>query len=84
MTPPAPPRAPRPPAAAPCAPPGTLRRLFGLRHMLVQLVVRDVAGRYRGSFGGIAWSLITPVLIWWRIRLENRNQRVEALRAETL
>lgn len=31
------------------------------------------------------WTvLITPVLIWWRIRLENRNQRVEALRAETL
>lgn len=63
MTPPAPPRTPRPPAAAPAAPPGTLRRLFGLRHMLVQLVVRDVAGRYRGSFGGIAWSLITPVLM---------------------
>lgn len=29
-------------------------------------------------------TLITPVLIWWRIRLENRNQRVEALRAEML
>ncbi|MFN8378160.1 MAG: cytochrome c biogenesis protein CcsA [Anaerolineae bacterium] len=33
----------------------------------------------------LIWTtLITPVLIWWRIRLENRNQRVEALRAETL
>ena len=29
-------------------------------------------------------TLVTPTLIWWRIRLENRNQRVEALRAETL
>lgn len=33
----------------------------------------------------LIWTaLITPVLIWWRIRLENRNQRVEALRAETI
>ena len=29
-------------------------------------------------------TLVTPTLIWWRVRLENRNQRVEALRAETL
>ena len=37
------------------------------------------------GIGILIWTtLITPVLIWWRIRLENRNQRVEALRAETL
>lgn len=40
-----------------------MRRLFGLRHMLWQLVRRDIAGRYRGSFGGLAWSLVTPVLL---------------------
>jgi heme exporter protein C len=27
-------------------------------------------------------ALVTPTLIWWRVRLENRNQRVEAMRAE--
>lgn len=33
----------------------------------------------------LIWTvLITPTLIWWRVRLENRQQRVEALRAETL
>lgn len=31
--------------------------------MLWQLVRRDIAGRYRGSFGGLAWSLVTPVLM---------------------
>lgn len=37
------------------------------------------------GIGILIWTaLITPVLIWWRIRLENRNQRVEALRAEML
>lgn len=29
-------------------------------------------------------ALVTPTLIWWRVRLENRNQRVEALRAEII
>lgn len=38
-------------------------RLFGLRHLLWQLVRRDIAGRYRGSFGGAVWSVITPVLL---------------------
>ena len=40
-----------------------LRRLLSLRHLWWQLVRRDIAGRYRGSFGGLAWSLITPVLM---------------------
>ncbi|HYO88696.1 MAG TPA: cytochrome c biogenesis protein CcsA [Candidatus Limnocylindrales bacterium] len=33
----------------------------------------------------VIWALlVTPVLIWWRVRLENRSQRIEALRAEVL
>ncbi len=28
--------------------------------------------------------LVTPTLIWWRVRLENRNLRIEAKRAEML
>lgn len=42
---------------------GPLARLLGLRQLLWQLIRRDIAGRYRGSFGGLAWSLITPVLL---------------------
>ncbi len=33
------------------------------RHLLMQLIVRDVAGRYKGSFGGLAWAVIQPVLM---------------------
>ena len=33
------------------------------RHLLMQLVVRDVAGRYKGSIGGLAWTVIQPVLM---------------------
>jgi len=33
------------------------------RHLLMQLVVRDVAGRYKGSVGGLAWTVIQPVLM---------------------
>ncbi len=27
------------------------------RHLLMQLVVRDVAGRYKGSIEGLAWTV---------------------------
>lgn len=40
-----------------------MRRLLAQRHLLWQLARRDIAGRYRGSFGGLAWSLITPILL---------------------
>jgi lipopolysaccharide transport system permease protein len=33
------------------------------RHLLMQLVVRDVAGRYKGSIEGLAWTVIQPVLM---------------------
>ncbi len=33
------------------------------RHLLKQMVYRDVMGRYRGSFLGIVWSLFNPILM---------------------
>jgi hypothetical protein len=34
------------------------------------------------SYNMVVWSVLVPwTLIWWRIRLENMNQRVQALRA---
>ena len=33
------------------------------RHLIAQLTWRDVLGRYRGSYLGILWSFINPVLL---------------------
>lgn len=40
-----------------------MRQLAYNRHLLSQLVLRDVTGRYKGSFMGVAWSVINPVLM---------------------
>ncbi|MFP3184596.1 MAG: ABC transporter permease, partial [Paraburkholderia sp.] len=32
-------------------------------HLIVQFVKREVAGRYKGSFLGLFWSFITPLLM---------------------
>lgn len=44
----------------PLSPYIALKRHFGL---IVQMAKRDVAGRYRGSFGGLFWSFINPLLM---------------------
>ena len=33
------------------------------RHLIFRLIQRDVVGRYRGSFIGIAWSFFTPLIM---------------------
>lgn len=47
--------------------PSTFRAMFALpwqhRHLLTQLVRREVLGRYRGSLMGILWSFVTPALM---------------------
>jgi lipopolysaccharide transport system permease protein len=45
------------------SPIGMLRALVAHRRLILQLARRDVLGRYRGSFLGVAWSLITPLLM---------------------
>lgn len=37
--------------------------LWNQRELIRGLVWRDIAGRYRGSFGGILWSFLTPLLM---------------------
>lgn len=39
------------------------RDLWGHRGLILQMTVREVAGRYRGSFLGLAWSLFNPILM---------------------
>jgi lipopolysaccharide transport system permease protein len=38
-------------------------RLWRSRSLVGQLVRREILARYRGSMGGVAWSLVTPVLM---------------------
>jgi lipopolysaccharide transport system permease protein len=39
------------------------RALWRNRSLLYRLVVREVVGRYRGSFFGLAWSFFNPLLM---------------------
>lgn len=53
----------RPPLRPSISPFALVRSVVKHRHLLVQLILRDVAGRYQGSFAGLFWSLITPLLM---------------------
>lgn len=39
------------------------RSLSDHRELVVRLVRRDVAGRYKGSAGGIGWAVFTPIVM---------------------
>lgn len=44
--------------------PATVVRSYTLhRHLIRQLATREVAGRYRGSLFGLAWSLLNPLIL---------------------
>jgi len=40
-----------------------LRSIWRNRDLIVQMSIREVAGRYKGSFLGLAWSLFNPILM---------------------
>lgn len=40
-----------------------LRNLYCYRHILFQMVVRELKGRFAGSMGGILWHFIHPLLM---------------------
>ncbi len=40
-----------------------VRSLWGNRQLIFELARRDVIGRYRGSFVGLAWSFFNPLLL---------------------
>ncbi len=64
-----PPSAVEPPAAvhrkpSPLkTPAGPLGNLFRYRHIVRQFTRREVLGRYRGSYMGILWSFLNPLLL---------------------
>jgi len=45
------------------APFNILRNLYHYRHILVQMVKRDIKGRFAGSMGGLLWNFIHPILM---------------------
>lgn len=47
----------------PTKPQELVRSLWRNRGLVLRLAARDVAGRYRGSVGGILWSLFNPLLL---------------------
>lgn len=42
---------------------GAVTSIWRNRRLIAQLTVRDVLGRYRGSAGGLLWSLVNPLLM---------------------
>lgn len=45
-----------------------LKMLFKSRSLIGALVVREIQGRYVGTFGGLIWSVINPlmmILVYW-------------------
>lgn len=40
-----------------------IRNLIHFRHMLVQMVLRDIKGRFAGSIGGLLWNFIHPLVM---------------------
>lgn len=50
----------QPPLTSPVA---LFRSLWGHRSLILQLIQRDVIGRYNGSMFGLAWSFFNPLLL---------------------
>jgi lipopolysaccharide transport system permease protein len=44
-------------------PTAMLKSLWHNRHLIWQMIRRDVAARYQGSIIGVAWSFVTPLLM---------------------
>lgn len=42
---------------------GFIRSPLQNRQLILRLIQREIVGRYRGSFAGMAWSFITPLIM---------------------
>lgn len=40
-----------------------LKTLIAQRSLVLELIKREFTGRYRGSFGGVAWSFVQPLFL---------------------
>ncbi len=46
------------------SPVSVARNFFLFRHILWQMVLRDIQGRFAGSIGGLLWNFIHPILMF--------------------
>lgn len=47
----------------PLASAGIIKNLFTYRHILFQMILREIKGRFAGSVGGMFWSFVHPLLL---------------------
>lgn len=52
-----------PHARLPLSPLAMLRSLWANRVLIGRLARRDIVARYRGSFGGLLWAVVTPLVM---------------------
>lgn len=52
-----------PHARLPLSPPAMWRSLYGNGRLIMRMTRRDIVARYRGSFGGLLWAVVTPVIM---------------------
>lgn len=45
------------------APFEVLRNFYRYRHILVQMVLREIKGRFAGSIGGLLWNFVHPIFM---------------------
>ncbi len=45
------------------APVEVVRNLYHYRHILSQMVIREIKGRFAGSIGGLLWHFVHPILM---------------------
>lgn len=52
-----------PHARLPLSPLAMWHSLAGNRRLILRMARRDIVARYRGSFGGLLWTVITPIIM---------------------
>jgi len=69
-----------------CAAPYILKNLFSYRHLVIQMVSQEIRGRFAGSFGGLVWHFLQPmlmVLVYLFVFVQVFKLRVEGAGAES-
>ena len=52
-----------PHARLPLSPLAMLRSIWDNRRLIARMAKRDIVARYRGSFGGLFWTVLTPIVM---------------------
>ncbi|WP_219847343.1 hypothetical protein [Burkholderia multivorans] len=58
------------------------RSLKAERPLIVQFIKREVNGRYKGSFLGLFWSFITPLVMLGAVHILTSGPKAQASEAK--